>query len=175
MKIDLASIAGVPGAHGRYVVEEGMPSVDGVEVVGPVTGEIAVQNTGQLLVVRGQVRATVRLSCARCVTQTQKTIDVEIEEEFASEGAPAEVDTIDRGDPERSAIQDYVLDVAELVRQQVAVNVPMSSLCRPDCQGICPHCGQNLNEGPCSCQPDASAGPFASLKEMLEKQADRDQ
>jgi uncharacterized protein len=171
VKIDLANVAGVPGAHGRYVVDETIRPVDGLEVLGPVTGEITVQNTGLLLMVRGQLRATVRMNCVRCLRPTEEPIGIEIEEEFAAEGAPADVDTIDREDPERSALHDFVLDVREFVRQQVAVNVPMSSLCRPDCKGFCPHCGRNLSEGACQCEPEAAAGPFAALREMLDQDA----
>lgn len=170
MKIDLANVAGVPGAHGRYSVEETIRPVEGLDLIGPVTGELVVQNTGFLLVVRGRLHATVRMNCVRCLGPTEEPVTIEIEEEFASEGAPADVDTIDRDDPERSAIHDFVLDVSEFVRQQVAVNVPMSSLCRPDCPGICPTCGRNLNEGPCDCAPEAETGPFAALREMLDKQ-----
>ena len=174
MKIDLANVAGVPGAHGRYPVDETIRPLDGVEVVGPVTGEITVQNTGLLLMVRGWLRAAVRMNCVRCLAQTQEPLEIAIEEEFASEGAPPDVDTIDRDDPERSAIHDYVLDLSEFARQQVAVNTPMASLCRPDCLGICPVCGCNLNDGPCDCpQPEADAGPFAGLKDLLEDRADQ--
>ena len=169
MKIDLANVAGVPGAHGRYVVDETIRPLEGVEVVGPVAGEITVQNTGQLLLVRGRLRATVRMNCVRCLTPTEEPIAMAIEEEFAAAGAPADVDTIDREDPERSALHDYVLDVREFVRQQVAINTPMASLCRPDCQGLCPTCGRNLNEGPCDCQPEGDAGPLAKLKDLLDQ------
>jgi len=174
VKIDLANVAGVPGAHGRYLVDETICPVDGLEVVGPVTGEITVQNTGLLMVVLGQLRATVRTNCVRCLRPTEEPLAIEIEEEFASEGAPPEVDTIDREDPERSAIHDYVLDVREFVRQQVAVNVPMSSLCRPDCRGLCPNCGRNLNDGPCDCAPEAETGPFAALQDLLNKDKKED-
>jgi uncharacterized protein len=174
VKIDLANMAGVPGAHGRYVVDETLPATDGVEVVGPVTGEITVQNTGQLLVVRGRLGARVRSSCRRCLAETEEPLQIEIAEEFAAEGAAADVDTVDREDPERSAIHDYVLEVSEFVRQQVAVHLPMASLCRADCQGLCPQCGRNLNQGQCGCEPDLGAGPFAKLKEMLEKKAGRE-
>jgi len=35
------------------------------------------------------------------------------------------------------------------------MSMPGKPLCRPDCAGLCPNCGANLNEGPCACQaPD---------------------
>jgi uncharacterized protein len=167
VKVDLADVAGVPGAHGRYSVCEQVPPIDGASVIGPVTGELTVQNTGLLLVVRGRLQAVLEVACARCLAPTQVPVRIKVEEEFAAEGASPDVDTIDREDPERAAIEDFVLDVTELVRQQLAVNVPMTSLCRPECQGICPQCGQNLNEGPCQCEPDTAGSPFSKLKDLL--------
>ncbi len=175
VKIDLANVAGVPGAQGRYPIRERLDPIDGTKVVGPVTGEITVQNIGHLLVVRGRLRATVEMTCVRCLTPTRTSLDIPIEEEFASEGARPDVGTIDVEDPERAAIEDFVLDAKEFVRQQVETHLPMASLCRPDCRGICPQCGQNLNEGPCQCEPDTGASPFTKLKELLDEEPDREQ
>jgi uncharacterized protein len=99
---------------------------------------------------------------------------MKVEEEFATAETAPDVVTIDREEPETSAMSNYVLDVSELVRQQLAVNLPMAPLCREDCQGICPECGQNLNLGPCSCanQPaDTGWGTLASL--LVDEEARR--
>lgn len=62
-----------------------------------------------------------------------------------------------------------VLD--ELVRQTVALSAPRQALCRPDCKGLCPVCGRNLNTGSCQCKPSDSAvdgsNPFAALQDIF--------
>jgi uncharacterized protein len=174
VKIDLANIAGVPGAHGRYPIRERLDPIDGTKVTGPVTGELTVQNIGRLLVVRGHLHALIEMPCTRCLRPTRERLEVTVEEEFASAGAPPDVGTIDVEDPERSAIEDFVLDGTEFVRQQVETQLPMTALCRPDCQGLCPRCGSNLNEGPCQCGPEDDTGPFAQLKELLDEEPDRE-
>lgn len=44
------------------------------------------------------------------------------------------------------------IDLDHLIGEQVVLAQPMQSLCVPDCRGLCPRCGQDLNEGPCACQ-----------------------
>lgn len=167
MKIDLSDIAGTPGARGRYSVSEHLAPVEGLSCVGPVTGEITVENTGSLLLVRGRARVVLGLSCTRCLGEFERALTVEIGEEFAAEGADPEVATVDREEPEASAISDYVLDVTELVRQQVVMNAPLAAVCRADCAGICPRCGRNLNEGPCGCTPEVEDSRWTKLRDLL--------
>jgi len=50
--------------------------------------------------------------------------------------------------------ENHILDLREVLRQDVMLASPIHVLCREDCQGLCPTCGQNLNEGPCDCQPE---------------------
>jgi uncharacterized protein len=45
---------------------------------------------------------------------------------------------------------------------------PLHVLCRPDCRGLCPTCGQNLNEEPCSCQPEPDPR-WSVLQGLLEQ------
>jgi len=50
------------------------------------------------------------------------------------------------------------VDVTDDIRQEIIVSYPMKPLCRDDCRGLCPTCGQNLNEGPCPCSAAGSKG-----------------
>ncbi len=168
MKIDLSNIAATPGARGRYSVSEHLAPTEEYSCLGPVTGEITVENTGSLLLVRGHVSVVLRLSCVRCLEAFESPIALEIEEEFATEDTAPDVPTIDRDEPEAAAISNYILDVSELVRQQLLMHLPMASTCRPDCPGICPQCGHSLKQGPCACSAPAPDSPWAKLEGLLE-------
>jgi uncharacterized protein len=174
LKIDLSNIAGTPGERGRYSVSERVAPTDDVSCVGPVTGEITVENAGLLLLVRGRLRGTARLTCARCLSEYRRPVEIDVEEEFATEETGPEVPTIDREEPAASGISDYVLDVSDLVRQELTVRVPMAPLCRADCLGICPQCGKNLNEGPCGCRAHPTDGRWAKLSTLLEGRSSED-
>ena len=59
------------------------------------------------------------------------------------------------------------IDTAPLVREQVQLNIPMKPLCRPECQGLCPICGADLNAGACRCEttsPDPRWAALAALR-----------
>jgi uncharacterized protein len=171
-RIDLADIAGTPGERGRYAISEEIPVADSCEVLGPVVGELEVENPGSLLLVRGKLRAVVRVSCVRCLGLCEYPLTMSVEEEFATPETAPDVLTTDREEPEAAAIANYVLDVSELVRQQLAVNLPMAQLCREDCRGICPECGQNLNLGPCACSKAPADSRWGRLADLLGQESD---
>lgn len=58
------------------------------------------------------------------------------------------------------------LDELALVREQFELQVPMSPLCREDCQGLCPACGKNWNKGKCQCRPEFQRSPSALAKAL---------
>jgi uncharacterized protein len=78
--------------------------------------------------------------------------------------------------PEELEEDEYILakgaegevDIAPLLYSAMVVAVPPIILCKEDCKGLCPHCGANLNLGPCGCDDDVSDdSPFAVLKDLL--------
>lgn len=67
-------------------------------------------------------------------------------------------------------LQDENLETEPLLIEQLQLNIPMKPLCRPDCAGLCPTCGADLNLGACGC-PSASPDPrwsgLQALKDRL--------
>ena len=56
-----------------------------------------------------------------------------------------------------------------MLREQVILAAPIQSLCHETCAGLCPRCGQNLNEGRCACASEPVNNPFRVLRERQEK------
>jgi len=46
---------------------------------------------------------------------------------------------------------DETIDLNPEIREEIILDYPIKLLCQPDCKGLCPKCGKNLNEGKCSC------------------------
>jgi uncharacterized protein len=46
---------------------------------------------------------------------------------------------------------ETAIDLNPEIREEILVNFPYKTLCKPECLGLCPRCGTNLNEGGCSC------------------------
>jgi uncharacterized protein len=65
------------------------------------------------------------------------------------------------------------LDLAGVLREQVILAIPMQPLCREDCLGLCPVCGQNRNERTCGCPEERQENPFAVLKQLQDSQPGR--
>jgi len=62
---------------------------------------------------------------------------------------------------------DGWLDLTPLLREQAWVALPMKPLCRPDCKGLCPQCGANLNLESCTCESVKIDPRLALLKDLL--------
>ena len=68
-------------------------------------------------------------------------------------------------DDEYVQIDDYDFDLSEFLREDIVMSLPSVTLCRPDCRGLCPECGKNLNEGECGCRKPADPR-WAGLDEI---------
>lgn len=125
---------------------------------GPLSWHIDVSNTGDdSLLVMGYVRGHAHTDCARCLEDAAYDIDAAIEEYFLTEGAELP-EGADEDEFERLP-SSHVLDVESLLAGALAFDLPLVPLCSDDCKGLCPHCGANLNEGPCDCEASKADGP----------------
>jgi uncharacterized protein len=95
----------------------------------------------------GHVSGLVAAECRRCLEDAPVSVDDEVHLLFA-EQEDAEAD-----DPDvyRFDSSGGLLDLRPAIREQWLLNAPGFALCREDCKGLCPRCGENLNEGPCGC------------------------
>jgi uncharacterized protein len=133
-----------------------------------------VQGTARLLrtksgaLVRAQLEGSEQTECSRCLATVTVPMRLDIEEEYfapvdlrtgASLPAPDDADAL-RIDSE------HTLDLEEAVRQAWTAAEPMQALCRPDCKGLCPKCGKDLNSGPCACQPDEDER-WSALRQLV--------
>ena len=134
------------------------------------SGEVPVNlsRTGPEVLARGEVKVHFIVSCARCLEPATVDVRAPFATTFVPAGAAAAADD----DPDLATYSGDEIDPQELVRQQVLLGLPISALCRTDCKGLCPHCGQELNLGPCGCpSPTGSLGEAIKLKKPTKKAA----
>ncbi len=120
----------------------------------PVSGKVRLLRTNRGVLVRGEATTVVTCSCSRCLTSYSQGVHVRLEEEFfplieVNTGVPAPLPS-DASEP-FTIDEHHILDLTEVLRQDSLLALPMKPLCRPDCPGLCPTCGHNLNQGPCQC------------------------
>ena len=122
-------------------------------------------NAGVL--VQGSLNTETVQACARCLEPVVVPLSVEMEEVFYPTIDILTGKGITPEEEDRALWIDehHVLDLSEVLRQDILVALPVHILCKSDCRGLCPTCGQNLNDGPCDCEkePDARWGPLVDL------------
>ena len=118
--------------------------------------------TGEV-VVRGRVRGGLELECRRCLEPVESQFGGALTLVF--QGDQSEADDEDAGsyllDPKGSE-----LDLSEAVREEVLLAINPYAVCKPDCQGLCPMCGTNLNKGPCECTQDEVDPRWDALRNL---------
>jgi uncharacterized protein len=73
---------------------------------------------------------------------------------------------IDDSELEVGFYQGNGLLLEDALKEQILLDLPMKSLCRPDCRGLCPQCGQNRNMVHCDCEPPAREDRWAALAHL---------
>ncbi len=104
---------------------------------------------------------TVTMPCDRCC----ETVTREYEKHF-SHTLVRELSG-EQDDDAYVVTPDERLDLDCLLREDILLDMPSKFLCSPDCKGICPKCGKNLNEGPCGCDLRETDPRLAILKDLL--------
>ena len=117
-----------------------------------------VMNTGPSFRVTGTATAFRRFVCDRCLFEGERLWTLDFSEDYAK--TPGEADETEGYDGET-----IVLD--PLVRDTLLVAEPLRELCKSDCKGLCPVCGQNLNEGTCTCNTFVPDPRLAALESLL--------
>ncbi len=64
--------------------------------------------------------------------------------------------------------EDQKVDLDPLVRDDIVIRYPSKLLCSPDCKGLCPNCGKNLNEGDCDCKKEQTDPRLDALKAFFD-------
>jgi len=146
----------------------GSLEAEGVTFPEPVHVDATARKAGDVVVVTGRVTGSARIACSRCLVPVDRPVDVEFEARWLEAGAAPAPPAGDAASSEEDGFQlapedlDVAflppgttrLDVGEIVREQVVLDLPYRVTCRPDCAGLCPRCGADRNQGPCACPQD---------------------
>lgn len=163
----LASPGDTISRRGKVDIDDFYVGGHDFELKDGLSYDVALTNTGEGILVTGIVRGDATTDCDRCLEQAQIGIAGEVSCYYLREVPEA----TDEDEEEYGQIaEDGTIDISEAVQGAVAMDLPYVVLCQPDCKGLCPTCGANLNEGPCGCpdkgaQPDPMS-PFAVLASL---------
>ncbi len=123
-----------------------------------VRGKLRLTRANKRILAKGQLETIVQAECVRCLIEFQLPLTLQFEELFAFSAAADPVYFVDEGG---------WLSLRQPVREQILLAMPIQTLCRPNCKGLCSQCGANLNDGPCNCETDDTDPRLAALKSLL--------
>ena len=173
MLLDLNRFRGAVEVIERRLPPEAVAQPDDeFRVTAPVDFDAEVRKDHEKVRLVGRIKATLDLDCGRCLDPFQVPVDSKFDLMFlpqtANTGKPEqEVQDADVG---VSYYRDDVIDLAEVVREQLLLALPMKPLCREDCRGLCPVCGANRNRESCECRAewlDPRLEPLRALKKNI--------
>lgn len=159
MRINITKIKKTVGTTFPFSFNEEMEPLEvkdeRFEFTKPVEVNVELTNTGgRFLHVSGTVEATLKGTCHRCLKDFEQEIKVKLEENYIPS---SEIDSEQHQELEKeelTVVKGEELDLREKVIENLLLALPMKVLCRPDCKGICPKCGRNLNEESCNCSQE---------------------
>ena len=111
------------------------------------------------------------LECSRCLAAYPFREDEAFTLVLYPRRPPTPGEEVELGKDDFDALfyDDPTIALSPIAEERVQVALPMKPLCRPDCRGLCPACGKDLNQGPCGCTHETVDPRWEALKGLKEK------
>jgi len=162
-------IADIPDEGLSLDIEEKL-NIQDIPVSAPVTARLELNKTRQEIIISGMVSAELDLQCSRCLNDFKRKLDIPVNvvyhpiDEIGMETHALKDDELDLG-----FYSGDELDLQELLKEQLLLNIQMKPLCDENCKGICPNCGADLNVAECNCKKREVDPRLEVLKNLLNK------
>ena len=134
------------------------------------SAELLAHTQGEIRV-RGHLAVTMRCDCNRCLEPAVFPIDSRFDLFYRPAGLAEDDEEveIDEGQAEIAFYEGDGIVLEDVLREHVLLSMPMQRVCREDCQGMCPICGQNRNLINCGCEAKLVDDRWSALKKVQVK------
>jgi uncharacterized protein len=157
-----------------------------VQARGELSLDATILPVGDELHVSGMLSGTVLRQCVRCLAEYVDRCEVPFAVQYRAQKEPPSRPARRPGPAGQESSEDVAIlmegecysytgdqvDLVPMLREQVLLGMPLQPLCREDCQGLCPACGQDRNRGSCGCPEERLANPFRVLRELQKRRDD---
>ncbi|RLC89632.1 MAG: hypothetical protein DRI37_03475 [Chloroflexi bacterium] len=129
-------------------------------------GDLQLTRVADGVLAKGNLETSVETECVRCLETFFEPVVIELEDVIGLPGADVTV--------ERPVCmsKDGWADLSPLIRECAWLGLPINPICAPDCRGLCPQCGGNLNRGECTCETVETLDPrWEALRSLLNEKA----
>ena len=171
LRIDLGLVrAGAVETPGQVEASDPLWKGTDITLAGPlrIDGRFSSAGEGKYYW-HARIAAVLRQECRRCLTPVETPLSQDLQLVFVAEEDALDDDVGCYVIPSRAA----ELDLRGAVREELVLAMPHFVECRPDCRGLCPECGANLNAGPCGCRTRRDPR-WGALDGLLPGRADKD-
>jgi len=175
LKINVATI---PGEGIKYILSEDgsrfkeclTDTADTDFKLRKVDVDCLVTKTSTTIFIKGEFSAIIDSNCSRCL----EDISVPIGSNFAYTLIPAKAETredleLTAEELEISHYQGDLIDLTSIICEQIILQIPIKTLCREECKGLCSGCSINLNTSSCNCHLAVVDNRMAVLKKIKVK------
>ena len=140
--------------------QESVKLIETIKTTGELTKGIA------QIDIEGVIRTKAEIECTRCLQPIEKDFEIPFNASFiAPEDLTKEKEAeLNEADLDVSVYEDDKIDLTELVREQIILNLPEQIFCREDCKGLCAKCGENRNLIDCKCEEKEIDPRWSALK-----------
>ena len=152
--VNVSDLLGHPGSRRSIDVDGPLPLNLDLASVTDVRSSTLLESASDEIVARGTMTFVTALRCNRCLIEWEEEVSTSFLEVFGTDELPI--------------ARDGSIDLEQTLRDEASLAIPLVPLCRPDCKGLCPTCGSDLNTDPCSGHADESTTPFGALRHLLE-------
>ena len=149
-------------------------AADGIcEFPAPLNAALRARLIGDMVEIDGSFSTAVRLDCARCLQSFEMPLTSSFaltyrRKEPAAEQGDANPEELELTSEDIGLIyyQGEEINIDNEIQEQVVLAFPIRALCKPDCRGLCPACGADLNSAECGCDRLPPSKKFAVLKNL---------
>ncbi len=120
------------------------PAPDMITFASPILAEVKAELLEAEVLISGTVQADLRCACSRCLTEYMLPLKTTFRQSSVATEEP--------------------VDALPFIKEAVLLDLPLKTLCRESCQGLCPTCGVNRNEAPCTCESKKESPRWTALR-----------
>ncbi|MFO7865211.1 MAG: DUF177 domain-containing protein [Candidatus Aminicenantes bacterium] len=136
-------------------------------LIEPVQAEVSARRLGEELLIKGRIQTRISFICCRCLSSYEFHVDSAFNLVYLPEELEEIKEQLEDEDLNKLFYYSREIDLKDVVLEQLNLTFPVRPLCSKDCRGICPVCGQVVDEGHCSCAVDQTDPRLDKLKNFL--------
>ena len=141
---------------------------DAVKIVSPVKAVLRLDKVLPEIMAKGVLNGDVEHECSRCLKNFTERIASQFNVVYrpTTEIARAEQHQLKSDELDTVFYTGDTIEIDDLLREQLILNLPMKPLCSPDCRGFCPQCGADMSLSACGCKTSKIDSRFEVLKKL---------